>query len=459
MPDSADNGLIRVNFSMRGFAKVVNTQTLSPYTPAPVALESFGRFLASLQLQPDNIATFQSLPEFRGIDYAGYIIEKERLDPSTGTWIRIEEYRVIGSQASSYTDTRVAYGATYRYRIRTVIKCTFYTTPDPTAPNPLQELATVLQTALQASANANLPLLQRLISAGLQSKSDVNNQASVNLTDHVTIAVDANGIPQFRFNIDTALTQATTPSASALTDLQTALATTQPISTTTLQNYVNALNKYVTDKNNEKTYISEYLTSWPSRNWQYVVIKNNRLPLAPQAISVVPSSPGSTISIYWLPPPDEHRDLLSFTVYRRNALGDPWAIIADNIALTANFYKDRDVRLGQKYIYAITSTNRHGYKSFLSTQVQAELNPSFKFEQKERGLVWISGPGARPDEPNTIFAAFYDMSEQLIAYNNVTIAPAKQYNDTNTSILLRFRSLDTQEKQEVVVNLQNIKRN
>lgn len=456
MTESAASGLIRVNFSLRGFAKLMNQGSLSQETPEPAALQAFGRYLASLSLKADTPITFQSLPEFRGMDYMGYIIEKERLDDTTGTWVRLEEYRIMGNQACNYKDTRIAYGYTYRYRIRTVAKFTGYEPTVVSINNLQRSLSSVLLNALKSTANKNLPLAARLFPNGLQSKA--NTAASVKLTDNVSVTTDARGQPKFSYNLDDPKMQAVNSKAfTSLSKLQSALASTQPISTANLQSLVNGLQNYTPDTSSGKSYMSEYIVSYPSRNWQYVVAKNNTLPPPPQNIKVVPSSSEVLMRVYWLPPPDEQRDLESVNVYRRNAVGDPWALIAQDISLDQPMYVDTDIKLGVKYIYALQCTNLHGYKSFLSTQVQAELNPSYQFEKVEKPLVWISGPGARPDEPDTIFAAFYDSTEQLIAYNNIAISPSKVYNDTNSTVILKIRSLDTQETREMRINLNNVK--
>jgi hypothetical protein len=456
VPDTAKNGLLRVNFSLRGFAKIINHTNLSPFTPEPMALEAFGRFLASLNLEPDDALTFASLPEFRGVDYAGYIIEKERLDPSSGTWIRLEEYRIIGSKACSYKDTRIAYGNTYRYRIRTVVKFT--------AANPeivefslfQKDLSRLLLNSLSSNSTKNAPLIARLAPAGLRPQADANDQPFVSLTDNVTISLDAKGVPKFNYSISTPGAQALSSEAlNSLQSLQSALATNQPLDDATLQSHVNSLQSYVPTRTSNRSFLSEYLVSYPNRNWQYVVVKNDDLPAWPESLQVVPSTPTKSISVFWLTPPDSQRDLSSFNVYRRNAVGDPWALVGQDIPLSAGTYVDVNVQAGAKYIYAVQTNSLHGYKGFLSTQIQAELNPNFKFEQKEKDLVWISGPGARPDEPDTIFAAFYDSDEQLIAYKNIAIAPSKQFNDVNTTIIVKVRSLDTQEKKEFLVQLHN----
>ena len=394
--DTAANGLLRVNFSLRGFAKMINRNTVSPFTPEPVALETFGRYLASLSLKPDNAQDFVSVPEFRGIDYVGYVIEKERLDPTSGAWVRLEEYRIIGSQACSYKDTRVAYGQSYRYRIRTVVKFTTYQHVTQTLAALQKNLASVVAATLQNDAVKNQPLINRLLPVGLQSRATVGKSGIVTLSNLVSISNTTAGVPQFQFNVPTpALQQINSAAQTSITALQAALATSQPIDNTTLQSHVNNLLAGTQDTSSTGKYMSEYIVSYPSRNWQYVTIKNNSLPDWPEAIQIVPSTPNSTIGVYWLTPPDAARDMQSVSVYRRLAVGDPWALVAPNLPLTQNFYVDTDVKMGQNYIYALQSTNVHGYVSFLSTQVQAALNPSFQFEQKERDLVWISGPGAQ----------------------------------------------------------------
>ncbi len=57
------------------------------------------------------------------LEYIGYLVEKQVLDPS-GAFRTVEEIEIPGRDAFSHIDTRVAYGRVYRYRVRCVLRWT-----------------------------------------------------------------------------------------------------------------------------------------------------------------------------------------------------------------------------------------------------------------------------------------------------------------------------------------------
>lgn len=454
MPEGI-NGLLRVNFSRRGFAKVVDRDGISGFTPNPLALLQFGRYLASLRLPEQGAPSFLSIPEFRGIDYVGYVIEKERLDPSNGSWKRLSEYHIIGSQSNSFKDSRVAYGQTYRYRIRSVVKFTTYNNSD--ALNNTQaaiSLLTALQDALERAVKANEKAI-RLIT---EPRNGLTFKSAAERTREITNAVGVSSANFFKFNI-------LEPSSnSRLATLKTTvnswlakLSNSAPINYATLVTYTNELIAAgVVLPAPPKVYYSEYLASYPSRNWKYVTISQQELPPPPSSIKIIPSTTQGTISLYWLTPTDPQRDLAYFRLYRREALGQPWKLLQDKISLTQAAYVDKDVSIDKQYIYAMTSMDLHGYESFMSLQIQAQLNPMYATEKQERLLKWISGEGARPDELESVLKRFYDPFEEIVAHKNLRIAIADGFSDDNASLIVRVKSLDTHETQDIAVALRNV---
>jgi hypothetical protein len=97
----------------------------------------------------------------------------------------------------------------------------------------------------------------------------------------------------------------------------------------------------------------------------------------------------------------------------------------------------------------------HDIESFLSIQTQAQLNPNFTFEKQERLLRWISGSGATPDEINAVYKRFFDPEVPIVAQENIVIGPTVSYNKTDRKLLVRVTSLDTHEKKEFTISLQN----
>lgn len=453
------DGLIRVNFSARGFAKVFpSTDGLSPFTPDPQALVTFGLFLGNQQFPSSPPTTFVSIPDFRGIDYVGYVIEKERLDQSNGNWERLDEFKIIGSQANSFKDSRIAYGEVYRYRIRSVMK---FTTTGPVDNASIAQTAAALLSQVQDQISSNLQKNQPLIATaavqGLQPKTSAGVQNnSVDLGNGTNLTIDSNNLPTVTITIPNPAAQATsTALQGSLSDIQGALASGN-VSSTDLTNLTIRLQQNgITLTQQPQGYISEYFEGPASKNWQYINVLNQTLPPPPSSLRIVPSSPNQTITVYWLAPADIQRDLASFNIYRRNKVGDPFEKIASDLNLDAAMFVDENVQFGQEYIYAISTVDLHGYESFLSSQVMAQLNSQFKFEQVEKPLAFISGPGVRPDENETILKAFYPVTEQIICHKNIRIAASRTYAGTNDTLLLRIRSLDTHEVNEVVVKLAN----
>lgn len=446
---------IRMNFSYAGFSRVMNEKTVSPFTPDRAALLALGKFLATKKNTREEPIQFVSIPEFRGLDYVGYIIEKERLNRQTGIWERLEEYRVMGGTANSFRDSRVAYGETYRYRVRSVVK--FTTNKNEAAISNLevvQQLVDLAQKQIKSTTDKNSGAMAYLSQVGLQAKNQADT--TVKIADHIQIG---GKLGQATAKLSPPpITEQTRANQllGNLEDIQKALASGQALSKLDLATLENRLKSQgFTLPEKKEVYVSEYYCSLPNRNWMYVSVTEEVLPPPPETIKIVPMSAKRAIGIYWVKPANNQRDIDKFNIYRREALGQDWQLLAKGIPETVGSFIDRGVSTGRKYIYALTCTDKHGFESFLSTQIQAELNPSFEFEKKEKPLVWISGAGARKDEPDLVFRKYYNRSEQIIARDNIYLRVSKKFTDTTQKLLLKVRSLDTHEIQEIVVTLTN----
>jgi hypothetical protein len=460
MPANYKKGLYRVNFSLTGFAKTFRSDnSLSPFTPERTALIKFSHFLANQKISVENPTTFVTVPEFRGLDYVGYIIEKERLNKVNGTWDRIEEFRIIGSSAVSYKDSRVAYGEVYRYRIRSILKHTTYKQSSSATNNEIvQELIYISEQQIRESLELNSYLFNRLTADGASAFGKGSTPTiPVKLGSNISVKLDPNNPPKFRFDLKDVEQQKKLISLYGYMDeLQTTLASAGVFSDQALATVKNKFKELGVDVPEQpKVYASEYLVSYPSRNWQYVTITEKVLPPPPSTIKVVPCSPKKSIMLYWIAPVNDQRDLASFNLYRRTKVGEAWTLLWKDFPLNKIMYTDTDVEFGKKYIYALTTRDKHGYESFLSSQIQAELNSSFEFEKIENPLYWISGPGVRPEEINMIFKKFYDEPEQLIAKEKIKITASKTYDEDDTKLIIKLKSLDTHETQELVVYLNN----
>lgn len=116
---------INVVFSNQGFADIFNSAPLNVLSNDDKnSIYTIASALSDVKIERDDPKGFESLKEFRGLEYVGYIIQKERLDRKTGAWIRVEELRIIGAQSNAFIDTRVIYGELYRYRIKNILRVT-----------------------------------------------------------------------------------------------------------------------------------------------------------------------------------------------------------------------------------------------------------------------------------------------------------------------------------------------
>src|SRR3990167_4000214 len=116
---------LNVNFSSVGFGKVFQkTETISNVVPNKQTILDVANVLSDTTAPRGQPVEFKSVAALVGVDYVGYIIEKERFDPKSHLWIKIDEFKLIGSKSNVFRDTRVAYGFTYRYRMKSVLKVT-----------------------------------------------------------------------------------------------------------------------------------------------------------------------------------------------------------------------------------------------------------------------------------------------------------------------------------------------
>ena len=160
------------------------------------------------------------------------------------------------------------------------------------------------------------------------------------------------------------------------------------------------------------------------------------------------------ICLYWGKPLDREDLITAYNIYRREKVGDDWTKLKK--LLKQNFFIDSDVEPGRKYIYALSTTNRHGYESLLSAQIQVELNSDIKIEKKEKILRFVSGPGLRLDQTGMVIKKFQKETEQIIARKNIAISPRSDLSEDQTNLLLKIRSLDTHETHEIKLTLLNV---
>ncbi|MEK6882522.1 MAG: hypothetical protein AABY22_23070 [Nanoarchaeota archaeon] len=401
---------------------------------------------------------FVSIPEMVGIDYVGYIIEKERLNRNTGQWIRTDEYKIIGSRAINFKDIRVAYGQTYRYRIKSVLKLTKKRKKNVvTNFDVLTDLKSFLQEKIKEDIANNLGLISNsnsLFNKGIDFKvSSGTEKQSIDILDRFSVVFDKDGI----LVIDKSLKKQAYIPLEKQKDIFNIKMLTEISSKVDLKEI---LNKIVENKQSEEIkdfeYVSSYYSSKPSKKWIYIDTIDTELISSPTVIKVVPNSVKKEIIIYWTKPITFKQNVKFINLYRRNDLGQEWQPIVLNILDNVNYFIDKDVDFGVKYIYALTTVDVHNIESFLSTQVQVELNKSFSFEKQEKQARWISGPGANKDDVFSVFRPFFTRDEQLIARRNVVLKINSGFDEGSKDFVIRLKSLDTHEEYDVKLTLKNV---
>ena len=469
------NNLVSVNFTNRGFNKVFNQiEQLSDTTPDKETILQMSELLSDVKVLRGEPTLFKTIPEFLGVDYIGYIIEKERLDKQTGEWLKIDEYKIVGSNAGSFIDTRVAYGQAYRYRIKTVIKVSkskkiFGLSHLELVEDLIKFEAARVKGALEKKAVA-IDQLDRFTNLGVFGKRSTGQiLKEIELVTGIDLVADDSTTSLVKESLQTIENLRSLQNLAVVDiDLIRGSATN-----TDLQRIINEnLEKFQEFKTE---YFSSYYESKPSKNWTYVDVVENIPPPPPQTIKVVPNTPKRQISIYWLQPANDQRDIQYFKIYRRNAVGERWQLLSQTreididedgfpdpvdeaesrVVANTNMFVDRNVSLGRKYIYAMSCVDVHGIESFLSMQIQAELNSNYALEKIEKPLKWISGSGARPDEVKFILKKFLNRTENIIAKTNLVLRPNTKFAEVSKDLIIRLISLDTHEVKELKVVLKN----
>jgi hypothetical protein len=446
---------IQVNFSNRGLAKVIKFEdSLEQNTIDRATIVEVGNLLSNVEIVKGQPTGFKSIPEFVGADYVGYIIEKERLGKN-GKWIRVDEYRIIGSAAAGFKDSRVAYGNVYRYRIKSVVKITFKISKK--SHENLELVENIRQFEKEqireqiGARKETIANIEKVTNLGISRKSSTGREPTVyDLLSGFKITADEQRSGVTRISAGSKDPERDLRRAKNLRvqDLEVMRGS---ISSEQLQKQINNILSSIQEEVFE--YRSYYYEGKPSKSWQIVEITENIPPPPPSAIKVVPNSTKGTICVSWLPPANSQRDIKQFKFYHRNELGRPWQIL--EVFDIRDTVFEREYDLNKKHIFAISSLDVHGMESFLSTQIQAEFNPNYKIEKKEKLLKWVSGSGAKISEVNAVFKRFLETEDPIVAKRSVEISPTPFFGETSKNLLIRVTSLDTHEQKEYNLTITN----
>src|SRR3990167_2165114 len=404
---------ILVSFTNKGLFKFFQKSDLSQNKKE---IGTIAEIVNDVKIEVDKPIGFESIPEFVGIEYIGYIIDKERRDRVKNQWVRTDEYKLIGSNANILRDTRVAYGNLYRYRIRSVIK---YTIKEPIKQDISSEFLENLNQFVAEKTKTDIKQRlsairnQSLFNKGLApiSSSGIKKQI-IKINEKYSIEIGQDGS---RHIIDNQLR---------------------------IQ-FAGALGLGLDNSKLKIDILSPLLS---------IELKSALNRVLEQNFDITIDSYKKLIYLYWGKPLDRENLIISYNIYRREKVGDEWKKLKKQ---KHNFFVDSNTEPGRKYIYAMSTNNRHGYESLLSAQIQAELNGEIKIEKKEKDLRFISGPGLRPDQISVVAKKFQRETEQIIVQRNIAISPRPDLSEDQTIMLIKIKSLDTHETHEIKLTLLN----
>lgn len=464
---TSPSSLIRATFPNRSFGEVFLNSAITQLSGAQrTSLGVLADIVSDIKLTRDTPPGFDSIKELAGAQYVGYIIDKERLNRKTGEWIRTDEYRLIGAESNSFLDSRVAYGEIYRYRLKTVVRVTKREIITETVKNnSLQNAEALIKQRLNEEIAKNKEFFlntNSIINKGLGPKAKAQKPIEVKLF--------ADFIARFS-NDKIEILQTTAPTATNSRTAQNSRITHLNVLGRNFNVYLPIINTTITTQ--REVYKSYYYESLPSLDWTYVDIYEDVPPPPPEAIKISPNTLSNQIIISWLKPSNSQRDIKSYKLYRRNAFTQPWTLLTEVkeldinsdgipdgpvvLANSSNLFVDKNVSVNQKYIYAISCVDIHGIESFLSIQIQAELNANFALEKEEKPLKWISGSGAKLTETDFVYKKFLNRTEQIVAKKNIRITPNTKFNETKRDFLIKVKSLDTHQVKEYKLTIINEK--
>lgn len=481
---SNPNNLLKLQATSSGFYEIYGNPTTT-VTSGELELIPLARALRNIDIPVEEPDSILSDPELVGIDYVGYIIEKERLIKNTGQWKRVANYYILGVLNNNFRDTAIAYGEVYRYRVSSVAKATIPVRNNITADLNLLSLSEIEKNGL---TDAIIKKIKNITSVDVSylKPGHNNQQTSSELVNGYSIEETSDG-----------------RRISARQDIGESLSTVNGIlkHKFTTKEVVELYNKTIIKyrKNDNYQYRSFYFESDPCRVWQYIGVYENEPPPPPRDIKIVPNSKEKKIRIIWNPPPSNQQDIAEIRLYRRIEGAtditrffkqiDVEFLVRQDITKTDyfkemvafgrsdevsrltresnsgqlfqqdyNYFDDEDVELGKTYIYALESVDVHGIKSFLSVQIGAQLNDRFHIERMEKPLKFISGSGLRLDEIDKKAKVFKSYTDVYFARNKIKIKPSLAFSDTSKSFIVKIRSLDTFETKEVKVTINNKER-
>jgi hypothetical protein len=424
LKDSTKN-LVRVSFSSVGMSKVFDVPNNIATSQENLELSDVSKVLGGLVVKPQTEITHKSVRDLFGVDYVGYIIEKERLDKATGQWMRVDNIKIYGVLANKFLDSKVAYGQVYRYRIKSIAKLTKSKIIESSVADAGSDLQIFESNLILQDLKKNKILINNslnITSLGLSSKSTNFTDISIPLGNNQTFTANSTSTT-------------VTPNASV----------------NTLSKKINInLDKI---KNKKIEFYSSYFESNPNKTWIYVQSIEKIPPPAPETIKIIPNSYEKKVSLYWLKPSNDQRDIVGYRVYRRSAVGQPWLLLTSALLPEAEpFYIDSAVDFDNFYIYAVSCIDIHGMESFLSTQIGVQLNSRILFEKEEKSLVWISGGGTMPQEIDFILKKFQEeRAPVIVAKKNIVLSTNTKFSDTEQSFIIKIKSLDTHETNEIKV--------
>jgi len=478
---------LRTTFSKRGMKKIYGETIVETNGKESVesAVGDFAKLIDENDIKSGDAIKSPSVADFSGMSYIGYLIEKQRLDESTGLWKKIDEYKIIGALSDTYYDTRVAYGKGYRYRIKSLIKVTkpeeVLTSLDDVQQDPRKDDVEQFLSDIEKNKDV-LKNITEYVNKGLstqrgttatnqkEGRSDkkMGGEATIPIGNFIINLVDNNMI---------VTKKATNTSIASINMMTNPTFLDGEVSQADLRN---ALNKELELKNIGDTgntqgtieYNSEYYYSKFQKGWSYILVTDKEIPPCPSYFMIYPDSKNKTMRIIWTAPDNKQKDIKYYQLRRRSSIKDGWMLLKKFDNTVYNWTDKYDMQFGRKYIYTISSIDVHGYESFLSIQVQVELNPKYITEKEEKPLKLINTAGARPDQYtqnlghsvgteidiySKVIKSSVELPPPIIAQKGIlTFEANPNYDEDNRTFIIRVKSLDMHAKEEIKLVLKNV---
>jgi len=365
---------------------------------------------------------FLSVPE-KEFEYIGYVLEKQRYDIETNSWKFVDIYKILISSATFLLDSRIVYGQLYRYRIRAILRIT--------RPSEMARIESNYSQDINRDSET-----QRYFS---QYFSSIPSKWFYLSTIDILV-------PDFPSSVN--------------------------VVPCTQRNEMLIYWQYPNDSDKSIAKFRVYRREETEQKWD-IVFESNVSKNTKKIFTKTPEEFESTmgkIDKMELSSLDGNNTTITKQLITKNVeeIIDSKEEIGEELyrkkvekvdyqyKIFDNFYVDRNVELGKKYIYAVSAVDVHNLESFLSLQIKAQLNENYNIDKEEIPLVFHSSPGVNPQNVKTVIKRNPKEDEPIIATNKIKFRLNTKFNEDNISFIVKIKSLDIHETEEIKLTLKNV---